>query len=56
VGLLQANEVLKWLLGRGELLHNRLLLWNALESRLREIRFSKNSDCPICGPNATDNG
>ncbi|MCL2012636.1 MAG: ThiF family adenylyltransferase [Cystobacterineae bacterium] len=52
VGLLQANEVLKWLLGRGELLSGRLLLWNALESRLREIQFSKKPDCPICGAHA----
>jgi len=49
VGLLQANEVLKFLLGRGELSHNRLLLWNALESRLREIQFSQKPDCPVCG-------
>jgi len=52
VGLLQANEVLKWLLGRGELSYERLLLWNALESRLREIQFSKKPDCPVCGPKA----
>jgi len=48
VGILQANEVLKFLLGCGELSHSRLLLWNALESRLREIQFSKKPDCPMC--------
>ena len=55
VGLLQANEVLKLLLGRGELLYNRLLLWNALESRLREVQFFKKPDCPVCGAVGTDN-
>jgi len=52
IGVLQANEVLKVILGRKELSYNRLLLWNALESRLREIQLSKKPDCPICGYNA----
>ncbi|MCL2179035.1 MAG: ThiF family adenylyltransferase [Proteobacteria bacterium] len=52
IGLLQANETLKLLLGHGEPLYGRLLLWNSLECRLREIQFSKKPNCPVCSTNA----
>lgn len=52
VGLLQANEVIKYLLGLGQSLSGRLLVFDALESTLREIRLSRDSECVVCGPEA----
>jgi adenylyltransferase/sulfurtransferase len=49
VGTLQATEVLKWLLGRGEGLLGRLLLVDALECRFRELEVRRDPACPICG-------
>jgi len=53
IGSMQAAETLKMILGIGEPLSGRLLLFDAMEMRLREIRVSKNPDCPICGENPT---
>jgi adenylyltransferase/sulfurtransferase len=49
IGLIQANEVLKYLLGRGLLLENRLLLWNGSLSVLEEVAVSPNPQCMDCG-------
>jgi len=49
VGLLQATEVVKLILGIGENLVGRLLLYDALELRLREVRVARRPDCPVCG-------
>jgi adenylyltransferase/sulfurtransferase len=51
IGCLQATEALKFLLGAGELLINRMLIFDALEMRFREAKFSSNSRCPLCGEN-----
>ena len=48
IGLIQANEVLKYLLGLGTLLENRLLLWDGLSCTLEEIPIEKNPDCEDC--------
>jgi adenylyltransferase/sulfurtransferase len=48
VGSIQATEAIKYVLGKGELLENRLLLWDGLSSRLDEIVFHKLSNCPDC--------
>jgi len=53
VGTLQATEVLKLLLGRGEGLLGRLLVYDALAMRFRELRLRKDPSCPVCGPGAT---
>ncbi len=53
VGSIQAIEAIKILLGRGETLVGRLLVFDALRMRFRELRLRKSPDCPICGPNAT---
>jgi adenylyltransferase/sulfurtransferase len=53
VGALQANETIKWILGAGEPLLGRLLLFDALEMRFRELRLRKDPDCALCGPRAT---
>lgn len=49
VGTIQATEALKLILGIGEPLVGRLLVYDALKMRFRELRLSKDPDCPICG-------
>jgi len=56
VGAIQATEAVKLILGRGEPLLGRLLLFNALEMRFRELRLRKDPDCPICGPRPSIRG
>ena len=53
VGLIQATEVVKLVLGRGEPLAGRLLLVDALGMQFRELKIPKNPECPICGPHPT---
>jgi len=53
IGLLQANEVVKIILGKGETLVGRLLLFDALAMKFRELKLRKDKDCPICGDNPT---
>jgi molybdopterin/thiamine biosynthesis adenylyltransferase/rhodanese-related sulfurtransferase len=53
VGVIQATEVIKLILGKGEPLIGRLLLINALDMRFRELKLRKNPDCPVCGINPT---
>lgn len=48
IGTIQAMEAIKCLLGIGELLTNRLLVFNALSMRFREVRLSPNPRCPVC--------
>jgi sulfur-carrier protein adenylyltransferase/sulfurtransferase len=53
VGAIQAAETLKWIIGKGELLVGRLLLFDALAMRFRELKLRKNPDCPLCGTHPT---
>src|ERR1700721_102639 len=53
VGAIQAAETLKLILGRGESLIGRLLLFDALAMRFRELKLRKNPDCPMCGVRPT---
>ncbi len=53
LGTIQATEAIKYLLGKGELLTNRLLTYNALRMRFREVPIRKNPRCPICGESPT---
>jgi adenylyltransferase/sulfurtransferase len=53
VGLIQATEVVKLILGLGESLQGRLLLYDALAMRFRELKLRKDPDCPICGTHRT---
>ena len=53
VGVIQATEVVKLILGKGQPLIGRLLLVDALEMKFRELKLRKNPDCPICGKNRT---
>ena len=53
VGTIQANEAIKIILGKGDLLINRLLLFDALGMKFREMKLRKDPSCPICGVNRT---
>ncbi|MFN0155150.1 MAG: molybdopterin-synthase adenylyltransferase MoeB [Gaiella sp.] len=53
VGSLQASEALKLLIGAGESLAGRLLLFDALHTTLDEVRMKRNPECPVCGDQPT---
>lgn len=53
VGVIQATEVIKLILGEGEPLIGRLLLVDALKLKFRELKLRKNLECPVCGSNPT---
>ena len=53
VGVLQATEVIKLILGQGDSLVGRLLLVDALGMKFRELKLRKNPECPVCGNNPT---
>ena len=54
VGLIQATEVVKLILGIGEPLIGRLLTYDALEMEFRDLRLNRDPECPMCGPGAPD--
>lgn len=49
IGVIQATEAVKLLVGQGETLLGRLLLYQALSMSFRELKLQKNPDCPMCG-------
>ena len=53
VGVIQATEVIKLILGIGESLAGRLLLVDALTMKFRTLKLHKNPDCPVCGTHPT---
>ncbi len=53
VGSIQAMETIKLILGAGEPLVGRLLLFDALAMRFRELKLKKNPECPVCGEHRT---
>jgi len=53
IGTLQAIETLKWIVGLGETLCGRLLLFDALEMRFRELQLRRDPGCPVCGDRPT---
>jgi adenylyltransferase/sulfurtransferase len=53
IGVVQATETVKLILGAGEPLVGRLLLYDALEMSFRELKVRKSLQCPICGPAPT---
>jgi sulfur-carrier protein adenylyltransferase/sulfurtransferase len=56
IGVIQATETVKLLLGVGRTLIGRLLLYDALDMGFREMKVRKNPKCPICGPEPTITG
>ncbi len=49
VGLIQATEVVKLILGKGDSLVGRLVLYDALDMKFREVKLRRNTECPVCG-------
>ncbi len=53
VGLIQATETIKLILGKGETLVGRLMIFDALGMKFRELKLRKDKNCPICGETPT---
>ena len=53
VGSIQATETVKIILGKGETLSGRLVLYDALNMKFRELKLRRNPDCPLCGDHPT---
>jgi sulfur-carrier protein adenylyltransferase/sulfurtransferase len=53
IGLIQATETVKLILGIGSPLVGRLMLYDALGMKFRELKLRKNPECPVCGDNRT---
>jgi adenylyltransferase/sulfurtransferase len=53
LGILQATEVLKYILGQGELLIGQLLVVNTLDMSFQRVKVPRNPACPVCGENPT---
>ncbi len=53
VGCVQAMETIKLIIGKGQTLVGRLLLFDALGMKFRELKLRKNPDCPVCGTHPT---
>lgn len=53
IGIVQANEVLKYILGIGNLLTGKLLIFNALNPSFRQVKVSKDPKCQVCGEKPT---
>jgi len=52
-GTIQAAEAIKYVLGIGELMTDRLLVYDGLSGRFRDVKVARNHDCPLCGANPT---
>ena len=53
IGSIQATEAIKFLLGKGELLTGRILMYDALGMKFRDVEINRNPKCPVCGENPT---
>jgi adenylyltransferase/sulfurtransferase len=53
IGVIQATEAIKLILGVGEPLVGRFLIYDALKMRFRELKLRRDPDCPVCGTNPT---
>ncbi len=53
IGSLQATEAIKIVLGQGDTLNGRLMLYDALGMKFREMKLRKDKNCPVCGANPT---
>jgi molybdopterin/thiamine biosynthesis adenylyltransferase/rhodanese-related sulfurtransferase len=53
IGTIQATEAVKLIIGQGDPLIGRLLLFDALKMKFRELKLRKDPKCPLCGPNKT---
>jgi molybdopterin/thiamine biosynthesis adenylyltransferase/rhodanese-related sulfurtransferase len=53
IGTLQATEAIKILLGKGDTLAGRLVTYDSLKMKFRELKLRKDPECPVCGPKPT---
>jgi molybdopterin-synthase adenylyltransferase len=53
IGVIQATEVIKLILGKGKLLNGKLLLYDSLGMDFKKLKIQRNPSCPICGENPT---
>lgn len=53
IGSIQATETVKLILGKGQNLSGRLMLYDALNMKFRELKLRRNPECPVCGDNPT---
>lgn len=53
IGCIQTTEIIKLILGQGQPLISRLLLFNALDMKFRELKLRRDPKCPLCGENPT---
>ena len=53
IGVIQATEVIKLILGKGDLLNGKLLLYDSLGMDFKKLKIQRNPDCPICSENPT---
>ena len=53
VGLVQATEVVKLILGQGDLLIGRLLMYDALQMNFNTFKIRRDKNCPVCGDDPT---
>ena len=53
IGTIQATEAIKYLLSKGDLITDRLLTYNALRMKFREVPLKRKNNCPVCGDNPT---
>jgi len=53
LGMIQATEVLKYILGKDELLVGKLLVFSAIEMDFRKLNIPRNNNCPVCGDKPT---
>lgn len=53
IGSIQATEAIKFLLGKGELLAGRILMYDALNMKFRDVEIKRNPNCPVCGDHPT---
>lgn len=56
IGVIQATETIKLILGKGKTLQGRFMLFNAMDMKFREVKLAKDPNCPLCGKNPTVKG
>lgn len=53
IAMIQATEAIKIILGKGTSLVGRLILYNAMDMKFREVKLKRDKNCPVCGDNPT---
>ncbi len=53
IGTIQATEAIKLILGKGDTLAGRLMTYDSLKMKFRELKLRRDKDCPVCGDKPT---